>query len=60
MNELAQTVVIAAFLAFCRIGGCFMIMPGLSSIRLPLQIPGNDLEPRSVPVPVTDPDRSPR
>ncbi len=38
MNELAQTVVIAAFLAFCRIGGCFMIMPGLSSIRLPLQI----------------------
>jgi flagellar biosynthetic protein FliR len=30
--------VIAAFLTFCRVGGCFMVMPGLSSVRVPLQI----------------------
>lgn len=29
--------VIAAF-AFCRIGGCFMLMPGLSSARVPMQV----------------------
>ncbi len=38
MNTLASNVVIAAFLAFCRIGGCFMLMPGLSSVRVPMQI----------------------
>ncbi|RWF03982.1 MAG: flagellar type III secretion system protein FliR [Mesorhizobium sp.] len=38
MNALSQGVVIAAFLAFCRIGACFMLMPGLSSARVPLQI----------------------
>ncbi|TIP17254.1 MAG: flagellar biosynthetic protein FliR, partial [Mesorhizobium sp.] len=27
MNALSQGVVIAAFLAFCRIGACFMLMP---------------------------------
>jgi len=30
--------VIAAFITFCRVGGCFMVMPGLSSARVPLQI----------------------
>lgn len=30
--------VIAAFLAFCRIGGCFMVMPGFSSARLPVRV----------------------
>jgi flagellar biosynthetic protein FliR len=30
--------VIAAFVTFCRVGGCFMVMPGLSSARVPLQI----------------------
>lgn len=30
--------VIAAFLAFCRIGGCFMVMPGFSSARLPARV----------------------
>ncbi len=29
---------IAAFLAFCRIGGCFMVMPGFSSARLPVRV----------------------
>ena len=33
-----ENVVIAAFLAFSRIGGCFMLMPGLSSVRVPIQI----------------------
>lgn len=35
---LSQGVIIAAFLAFCRIGACFMLMPGTSSVRVPLQI----------------------
>lgn len=38
MNILSQGVVIAAFLAFCRIGACFMLMPGLSSARVPVQV----------------------
>ena len=38
MNATLDGVVIAAFLAFCRIGGCFMLMPGLSSARVPMQI----------------------
>lgn len=38
MTFSAESVVIAAFLAFCRIGGCFLIMPGLSSVRVPIQI----------------------
>ena len=28
----------AAFIAFCRVGGCFMLMPGLASVRVPVQI----------------------
>jgi len=31
-------LVIAAFIAFCRVGGCFLVMPGLSSVRVPMQI----------------------
>ncbi len=38
MTGIAENTVIAAFLAFCRIGGCFLLMPGLSSVRVPLQI----------------------
>ncbi|RUZ94796.1 flagellar biosynthetic protein FliR, partial [Mesorhizobium sp. M7A.F.Ca.US.001.02.1.1] len=38
MSVLSQGVVIAAFLAFCRIGACFMLMPGLSSARVPVQV----------------------
>ncbi|MBL8584553.1 MAG: flagellar type III secretion system protein FliR [Rhizobiaceae bacterium] len=38
MTASAEVAVIAAFLAFCRIGGCFMVMPGLSSVRVPLQV----------------------
>jgi flagellar biosynthetic protein FliR len=38
VSVLSQGVVIAAFLAFCRIGACFMLMPGLSSARVPAQV----------------------
>lgn len=33
-----DTIIFAAFLAFCRIGACFMLMPGLSSMRVPMQV----------------------
>lgn len=38
MTVQAVTFVLAAVLAFCRIGGCFMLMPGLASVRVPVQI----------------------
>ncbi|MEW7007047.1 MULTISPECIES: flagellar biosynthetic protein FliR [unclassified Lentilitoribacter] len=33
-----EGTVLALFAAFCRIGGCFMALPGLSSARIPVQI----------------------
>ena len=33
-----QGTVLALFAAFCRIGGCFMLLPGFSSARLTVQI----------------------
>jgi len=33
-----ETIVFAAFLAFCRIGSCFMLMPGFSSIRMAIHV----------------------
>lgn len=33
-----ETIVFAAFLAFCRIGACFMLMPGLSSMRVAMHV----------------------
>lgn len=38
MTATIEGAVIAAFLAFCRIGGCFLVMPGLSSVRVPMQV----------------------
>jgi len=35
---MLETAVLAAFLAFCRVGACFMLMPGLGSARIPLQV----------------------
>jgi flagellar biosynthetic protein FliR len=35
---MTPNAIIAAFLAFCRIGACFMVMPGLSSVRVPMQV----------------------
>jgi len=36
--EDPQGTVLALFLAFCRIGGCFMVLPGFSSFRVPVQV----------------------
>lgn len=38
MNAAAQGFVLAGFLAFCRIGSCFMLMPGISSVRVPMHV----------------------
>ena len=38
MIEDPQGSVLAVFAAFCRIGGCIMVLPGFSSFRVPLQI----------------------
>jgi flagellar biosynthetic protein FliR len=34
----AETIILAAFIAFCRIGSCFMFMPGFGSARIPMQV----------------------
>jgi flagellar biosynthesis protein FliR len=33
-----QGTILALFLAFCRIGGCIMVLPGFSSARVPQQV----------------------
>jgi flagellar biosynthesis protein FliR len=38
MNASLSQLTVGAFLAFCRIGACFMTMPGFSSARVPMQI----------------------
>ena len=38
MTATVEGAIIAAFLAFCRIGACFLVMPGLSSVSVPIQI----------------------
>jgi flagellar biosynthetic protein FliR len=38
VTATVEGAIIAAFLAFCRIGACFLVMPGLSSVRVPIQI----------------------
>ena len=38
MTPALESIVLSAILAFCRIGGCFMVMPGLSSARVPMQV----------------------
>lgn len=38
MSATAEAIVLAAFVAFCRVGGCFLLMPGLASVRVPMQI----------------------
>lgn len=35
---MLETTVLAAFLTFCRIGTCFMLMPGFGSARVPMQV----------------------
>ncbi|MBS9479294.1 flagellar biosynthetic protein FliR [Ancylobacter radicis] len=38
MMSQADALVVPGFLVFCRIGACFMLMPGFASARLPMKI----------------------
>jgi len=38
MSAIGPDTVLLAFLLFCRIGGCLMLMPGFSSSRVPMQV----------------------
>lgn len=38
MNWLGPSTVLAAFILFCRIGACLMLMPGFSSPRVPMNV----------------------
>jgi flagellar biosynthetic protein FliR len=38
VTELGPATVLGAFVIFCRIGTCLMLMPGISSPRVPAQI----------------------
>ncbi len=38
MNELITLSFFGVFLAFCRIGACFMVLPGFSSANVPMRV----------------------
>ena len=38
MTAIGSDTILAAFVLFCRIGGCLMLMPGFSSPRVPIQV----------------------
>lgn len=38
MTALGSNAVLAAFVLFCRIGGCLLVMPGYSSARVPANV----------------------
>ena len=38
MSPIGPETVLLVFLLFCRIGGCLMLMPGISSARVPAQV----------------------
>ena len=38
MSAITSDTVLLVFLAFCRIGGCLMLMPGFSSSRVPVNV----------------------
>lgn len=38
MMEIGPNAVLTAFVLFCRIGGCLMLMPGFSSRRVPVNV----------------------
>lgn len=38
MIEGVSSATIVAFLVFCRVGGCFMMLPGFASARIPMQV----------------------
>ena len=33
-----EGTVLAMFAAFCRIGACFMLLPGFGTVRVPMQV----------------------
>ena len=35
--DMSPTLILTAFVVFCRIGGCLLLMPGFSSPRIPVQ-----------------------
>ena len=37
MTALSPTLILTAFIVFCRIGGCLLVIPGFSSPRIPVQ-----------------------
>ena len=37
MSALTPTLVLTAFVVFCRIGGCLLVIPGFSSPRVPVR-----------------------
>lgn len=37
MNAITPTLILTAFVVFCRIGGCLLVIPGLSSPRISVQ-----------------------
>jgi len=38
MNELTQQALLVPLIVFCRVGACFMVLPGFSSDRIPVQL----------------------
>jgi flagellar biosynthetic protein FliR len=38
MSEALTIEVLLVFIVFCRLGACLMIMPGVSSLRVPVQV----------------------
>ncbi|HJZ43911.1 MAG TPA: flagellar biosynthesis protein FliR [Hyphomicrobiaceae bacterium] len=38
MSAITSETVLLVFLAFCRIGGCLMLMPGFASSRVPMNV----------------------
>ena len=38
MSAFASDGILLVLLAFCRVGGCFLVLPGISSSRVPVQV----------------------
>lgn len=38
MTELTHQTLLVPFVVFCRVGACFMVLPGISSERIPVQL----------------------
>jgi flagellar biosynthetic protein FliR len=38
MTELTYETLLVPFIVFCRVGACFMVLPGISSERIPIQL----------------------